>query len=100
MELLMNITDFLIGIAGGLLLGGIFFGGLLYTVRHLSEWEHPKSLLLASFIGRSLGALAGFYLLMQWSLSAMFVALIGFFLVRVYFTRREAHAESLTTQQP
>ncbi|MGM0587175.1 MAG: ATP synthase subunit I [Bacteroidota bacterium] len=95
----MSITDFLIGILGGLLLGGIFFGGLLYTVRHLSDWQYPKSILLASFAGRSLGALVGFYLLMQWSLSAMFVALIGFFLVRIYFTRREAPAESLTTQQ-
>jgi F1F0 ATPase subunit 2 len=85
-----------IGFISGVLLGALFFGGLLYTVRHLSDWHYPKLMLLASFAGRSLIALSGFYLILQWHLGALFIALISFFLTRIYFTRKEAQSLTAT----
>lgn len=92
----MSIYELSIGLLAGILLGGLFFGGLLYTVTHLADWKYPKNVLLISFLLRLALILGGFYLIMQWNGYGIFAALIGFFLIRVYFTR--VQAQSIETQ--
>lgn len=76
-------------IAGGLL-GGGFFGGLWWTVQRIDSAQHPVRLVLASFLGRTAIALAGFFLIAggaggRWE--RVVVAMVGFLVARIVLVR-------------
>jgi F1F0 ATPase subunit 2 len=68
-------------VAGGAA-GGIYFGGLWWTVNRLTEFVHPRLALLVSFAGRAVVALAIFYLAAGGRPAGYLACAIGFLVVR------------------
>lgn len=94
-----------IGLAAGALIGYLYFRGLWWTVRRMTETQNrdrtPYGLALFSFAVRSAMALAGFYLLLSllgWE--AMALALAGFIAVRIVAVRRWALQRPSVTGMP
>ncbi len=76
-----------------LLLGGmlaaLYFGGLWWTVRQLTQTSHPGLVYFASFFIRLAVLLVSFYLvinLMRWP--ALLACLFGFVVVRFWLLHR------------
>jgi F1F0 ATPase subunit 2 len=84
----------LISLAAGFLIGAVFFAGLWMTTRRVLRSRHPAILSLASFLGRSLVAAGGFYLVArQGDWRAVIAAALGFLAARFAATAliRRAH---------
>ncbi len=77
---------FLAAVAG-FILGGLYFGGLWLTIRHLPDSRHPALLMLGSFMLRSFFVAAGFYPMIQQDWHNALFMLIGFILARLLLTR-------------
>lgn len=69
-------------------LGVFFFGGLWLTVMRLPSSRHPAILTLASFFGRIIVTLAGFYFISGGELARLVAALVGFLLARQVLVNR------------
>lgn len=81
----------LLSLMAGVGLSFFYFGGLWWTVRRVARVRHPKRLLLGSFVGRTVGVLGGFYLIIvamgdRWELLAG--ALVGFLIGRTVLVQR------------
>ncbi len=74
------------GIAGGVI-GGIFFGGLWWTVRNGVLSSRPALWFLGSTILRTAAALAGFYLVARGHWERLLVCLLGFIIARTIVIR-------------
>ena len=72
----------------GIGLGIFYFGGLWLTIRHLFSSKNPGTLILASFLGRSVAFLFGFYLVAGIGLKGFAASLIGFTLTKIVLTHR------------
>ena len=76
-----------LSLAAGGLIGAGFFAGLWLTTRRLLRSRRPALLSLASFLGRSLFAAGGFYLIAHrgdWR--AVVAAAVGFLAARMAAT--------------
>ena len=77
--------QFFLFFVAGCALGGLFFGGLWWTVNRLGRVKYPSLLVLASFFLRTAAVLAVLFLLLRgggdWPAAA--AALAGFLLVRL-----------------
>ena len=71
----------------GVLLGGVFFGGLWWTVRKVVSSKQPAFWLLGSALLRMSIALAGFYFVAQGHWERLLVCLLGFVMARQIVTR-------------
>ena len=74
----------------GLLLGGFFFGGLLWTVNQGVASKRPTVLFLGSSLIRTATVLFSFWLLSAGLWERILICLAGFFIARVvliFFTR-------------
>ena len=72
----------------GLLLGALFFGGLLWTIRQGVSSKHPALWFLSSFFLRVFVTLGGFYFVLtegQWM--RLLICLLGFTVTRFILTR-------------
>ncbi|MGL1833620.1 N-ATPase subunit AtpR [Rhodocyclaceae bacterium SMB388] len=84
----MNETvSLLLALAAGVMLGGFFFGGLLWTVRHGLSARQPALWFLVSLLVRTLTVLAGFYYVSAGHWQRMLLCLLGFFIARLMVTR-------------
>jgi len=72
-------------LAGGALLGLLFFGGLYLTVRRIPRAKNPAALTAGSFLGRTLLSGAGFLLIALAGGFYLVVSLVGFIAVQVAF---------------
>jgi F1F0 ATPase subunit 2 len=84
----------LISLAAGCLIGAFFFAGLWMTTRQVLRSRRPAILSMASFLGRSLVAAGGFYLIArQGHWRAVVAAALGFLAARFAATAliRRAH---------
>lgn len=79
---------FSLSLLAGAGLGVFYFGGLWLTVRRLPTAQHPALLTLASFFGRTVLTLLGFYLVMGGQLERLVACLLGFVVVRIILVRR------------
>jgi len=70
----------------GLLLGGLFFGGLWWTVRKGLASPRPAVWFVGSYIVRSSVVLLGFYVLAGDRWSRLAAGLVGFVLARLAAT--------------
>ena len=73
--------------AAGLLIGGMFFGGLLWTVRRALSSPSPALWFFASLLLRTGLALAGFYLVAGPHWARWAACLLGFTVARLVVTR-------------
>ncbi len=71
------------GLAAGLALGLLFYGGLWLTVRQLTTSRHPALLALASFWIRALSVIAGVVFWAPYGWRACAGVLAGFVLARI-----------------
>ena len=71
----------------GLLLGGIFFGGLWWTVRKSVSSQRPALWLLPSLLLRMSITLAGFYFVYDGHWQRWLLCLLGFIMARLIVTR-------------
>jgi F1F0 ATPase subunit 2 len=78
--------DALLATAAGFVLGGLFYGGLWWTVRHLSEFRHPALTLLGSGVLRVAVVLAGFYAVAGGDWRRVLLCLLGFLIARLAVT--------------
>lgn len=88
---MLDIVPFILFFAAGAALGAFYFGGLWLTVRRVTDTRRPKTMLLASFLGRAVLVLAGFYAMTQvvpgqWE--ALAIGLVGFMGMRLLLIRR------------
>lgn len=77
---------FLSGVAG-ILLGGIFFGGLWWTVRKGVTANQPALWFLGSMVARTSIVLVGFYLVGGTHWQRLMICLLGFILARLIVVR-------------
>jgi|SRR6188508_617158 F1F0 ATPase subunit 2 len=85
----------------GVLLGGVFFGGLWWTVRKVVSSEQPALWLLGSVLLRMSIALAGFFFVAHGHWERLLACLLGFVTARLIVTRltREAKKPTYWTQE-
>jgi F1F0 ATPase subunit 2 len=69
-------------LAGGLLLGAVFFGGLWWTVRLGLASQRPALWFFCSLLGRTSVVLIGFYFIGRESWERWLLCLFGFILAR------------------
>ncbi len=87
----------------GMLLGGLFFGGLWWTVGKCLTSPHPAQWMLASGLIRMSVTLAGFYFVSGGQWQRLMACLVGFIIARLIVTWliRSSIAESgYETQEP
>lgn len=71
----------------GVLLGGMFFGGLWWTVRKGVSSKRPGLWFFGSLLLRTSMALAGFYLVSGGHWERLMTCLLGFVIARFIVTR-------------
>lgn len=83
-----EVESLLVAAVLGLILGGLYFYGLWFTVRHLAQLSRPGLWLLASWIVRVGLLMAGVYLIAGGDWRRLVAALAGILLARILLTRR------------
>lgn len=84
----------------GILLGGIFFGGLWWTVRKGLASRRPALRFLGSFLLRMGIVMAGFYFIGQGDWLRLVVCLVGFVIARLFVTRFSGKLEKEASHAP
>jgi F1F0 ATPase subunit 2 len=77
-----------LALLAGFALGGFYFGGLWWTVQRLPASRSPGLLTLASFFGRTVVALAGFYFVSGGQWQRLLACLGGFVAARFILVQR------------
>ncbi len=86
----MSAETLLLGLLGGLLIGVAYFGGLWWTVERIPHARRPGALLAASYLVRTVLALAAFAALVRLGPGPLVAALVGFVAARAVVVRRRA----------
>jgi F1F0 ATPase subunit 2 len=94
-----NIALVLAALAG-VLLGVIFFGGLLWTVKRGLASQRPALWFFVSLLLRMGIAVAGFYFIGQGELPRLVACLIGFVIARLLVTGLAAKLEKEASDAP
>jgi F1F0 ATPase subunit 2 len=68
-------------------LGGMFFGGLWWTLRRAMTTKHPGLWFIFSMLARTSLTLVGFYLVSAGHWQRMAACLVGFLVARMVITR-------------
>ncbi len=76
-----------LALGSGVLLGGIFFGGLWWTVKLLVSSARPALWLIGSMLLRTIVVLGGFYIFARRGWESVLVCLLGFIIARYLVTR-------------
>ena len=83
----MNETVTLVlALVTGVLLGGLFFGGLWWTVCKIVSSKQPALLFLGSLLLRTSIVLVGFYFITRGHWERLLVCLLGFVVARLIAT--------------
>lgn len=91
-----DIIGLVSALIAGLLLGGIFFFGLWWTVKRGVISKHPALLFLSSILLRTAIVLLGFYFVIEGSFIRLVTCLLGFFVSRIIvrvMTRVKPHKQ-------
>lgn len=87
---MIEISNMVLPLIAGLLLGTVFFGGLWFTVKKLTASRMPAVLVLVSFLFRVGIVLIGFYFIGLGDWKKLIVCLVGFIVARfavIHYTK-------------
>lgn len=76
-----------LALGAGVMLGGMFFGGLWWTIQKVVSSDHPALWTLGSLLLRTGVALAGFYYIARDHWVRLPACLLGFVMARLIATR-------------
>jgi F1F0 ATPase subunit 2 len=79
--------NLLIALLAGLVLGGMFFGGLWWTIQKAVDSRSPAIWFLGSLLLRMSVTLAGFYLVARSQWEGLLACLLGFIVARTIVLR-------------
>jgi F1F0 ATPase subunit 2 len=82
-----EVTNLILALIAGGLLGAIFFGGLWWTVQRGVSSECPAIWFFCSLLLRTSIAVTGFYFVSHANWRRLMACLLGFFLARILVTR-------------
>ena len=85
--MMSEIVSFLPAFVTGLLLGGVFFGGLWWTVKKGLGSKNPALWFIVSLLIRTTITVGGFYLIAAGSWQKLLACLSSFLIVRLIMTR-------------
>ncbi len=88
-----EVSPLLLALALGTIVGGVFFGGLWWTVTRSTGSRNVALWFLLSLLLRTSAATLGFYLVGRGSWERLAACLAGFVLARLIVTRLIAGAE-------
>ena len=91
-----EVWSLVLALVTGVLLGGVFFGGLWWTVRRMGSSKRPALLMFGSFLVRNSVALGGFYFIGRGHWERLLVCLVGFVIARILVTLLTRVAEKPT----
>jgi F1F0 ATPase subunit 2 len=80
--MIQPVFSLILALLAGLCLGALYFWGLWFTVRRLSETVKPFRLMFVSYILRIGLILTGFYLVMGGRWERLAAAMVGFLIIR------------------
>ena len=87
-----------LAVVAGLMLGGIFFVGLWWTVRQGVASSRPAVWFVGSFVLRTVVVLAGVYFVAGESWQRLLLCLLGFSLARLFVIRLSRQPSGLVTR--
>jgi len=84
----------------GVLLGGLYFGGLWWTVRRIGRGRHPLALYFTGLVARLAVVLAAFYgLLILYGSLHLLASIAGLVAIRIVLIRVFGRARSIEARQ-
>lgn len=75
--------------AAGMVLGGLYFSGLWYTVQRIQQEKHPVFWIIASLVFRMTLLLIAFYFVLSYGNLVHLLAVLGGFVVLRMITTRK-----------
>jgi F1F0 ATPase subunit 2 len=84
----------LVAAGAGLLLGGFYFGGLLWTVKKVLSVKGKALLFILSYVVRTMCVGVGFYMVGSGSWQNFVTCLLGFLVARCVVIHMEKRYES------
>lgn len=84
---MIDLWSMVFALIAGIVLGAIFFGGLLWTVRKGVSAKHPAFWFFGSMLLRTCIVVLGFYLILGDSWQRLLAGLLGFIVARVVVVR-------------
>jgi F1F0 ATPase subunit 2 len=86
-----EILALMLSVFTGLILGAVFFGGLWWTVSHITASKRPALLVVTSFCFRATLAVIGLYAVGHADLKRLGASLLAFFSIRFLILRLTHH---------
>jgi F1F0 ATPase subunit 2 len=97
--MMIDAVSVVVGLLAGVVLGGIFFGGLWLTTRRMNSSRSVMALVVGSFVARSLTCLVGLFVVARFTgLTGILSSLPGFLAMQILFLRLSA--KRTTTRCP
>lgn len=92
-DVLVSVGSWALSGVAGTLLGGVFFGGLWWTLRKVVVAKHPGLWFLGSMWLRSAVTVAGFYFVSNGHWQRLIACTVGFLCARMIATRLAQRAQ-------
>ena len=83
-----DIVMYCVALFWGILLSVFYFGGLYKTLKMAAGSKKIKSILLLSFLIRTVLVLAGFWLILKYGLYPFILSFVAFVITRFVITRK------------
>ena len=84
----IDIVMYCVALISGVILSIFYFGGLYQTLKMAAGRKKIKSILLISFLIRTIVILAGFWLILKYDFYSFIISFIAFIITRFIITRR------------
>ena len=84
----IDLLSTLFSLSMGVGLGGLYFGGLWWTLKGIHQKNRPFGFIAISYLARTGICLVGFWLVLRHGIAALILSLIVFTLVRFILTRK------------